>query len=109
LTSADANTFLTTMFLRHISNRACKTVIYSCLIGQYNFPHVTQVPHIGKLPTANVQLVIALGGENASSIKDYIKKLPPTVHLICIEQPMKLVKNEHILMLAVGTDPDDDG
>lgn len=58
--SAAVNTFLTTMFLRHISNRACKTVVYSCLLGQYNLPHVDQVHEVGGLPRVNVQVTVSL-------------------------------------------------
>lgn len=58
LDSAAVNTFLTTMFLRHISNRACQTVVYSCLLGQYNLPHVLQVHDVKELPKHNVQVII---------------------------------------------------
>lgn len=58
LDSAAVNTFLTTMFLRHISNRACRTVVYSCLLGQYNLPHVLQVHNVQELPKRDVQVFI---------------------------------------------------
>lgn len=106
--SAAVNTFLTTMFLRHISNRACKTVVYSCLLGQYNLPHVDQVHEVGNLPKVNVQLVVAVGPVLLRCVRDWIKQLPSGTHLICIEQPLDVIKNEHILMIGVGTDPDDD-
>lgn len=56
--SAAVNTFLTTMFLRHISNRACQTIVYSCLLGQYNLPHVLQVHNVQELPKYDVQVIV---------------------------------------------------
>lgn len=58
LDSAAVNTFLTTMFLRHVSNRACQTVVYSCLLGQYNLPHVLQVHNVQELPKHDVQVIV---------------------------------------------------
>ncbi|VDO41535.1 unnamed protein product, partial [Brugia timori] len=104
LDSAAVNTFLTTMFLRHISNRACQTVVYSCLLGQYNLPHVLQVHDVQELPKHDVQLIVVLGPLLLESVKKWIKNLWPPVHLICIEKPPELIKNEHILMVGVGTD-----
>uniref|UniRef100_A0A915PWJ0 DFDF domain-containing protein n=1 Tax=Setaria digitata TaxID=48799 RepID=A0A915PWJ0_9BILA len=107
LDSAAVNTFLTTMFLRHISNRACQTVVYSCLLGQYNLPHVLQVHNVQELPKHGVQLVVVLGPLLLDSVKDWIKNLWPSAHLVCIEKSPELIKNEHILMVGVGTDHDD--
>ncbi|KAK6105546.1 hypothetical protein QQG55_20655 [Brugia pahangi] len=107
LDSAAVNTFLTTMFLRHISNRACQTVVYSCLLGQYNLPHVLQVHDVQELPKHDVQLIVVLGPLLLESVKKWIKNLWPPVHLICIEKPPELIKNEHILMVGVGTDNSD--
>uniref|UniRef100_A0A1I8ESL2 DFDF domain-containing protein n=1 Tax=Wuchereria bancrofti TaxID=6293 RepID=A0A1I8ESL2_WUCBA len=98
LDSAAVNTFLTTMFLRHISNRACQTIVYSCLLGQYNLPHVLQVHDVQELPKHDVQLIVVLGPLLLESVKEWIKNLWPPVHLICIEKPPELIKNEHILM-----------
>ncbi|VDK83322.1 unnamed protein product, partial [Onchocerca ochengi] len=107
LDSAAVNTFLTTMFLRHISNRACQTVVYSCLLGQYNLPHVLQVHNVQELPKQDVQLIVVLGPLLLKSVKEWIKNLGSSVHLICIEKSPELVKNEHILMVGVGTYYDD--
>ncbi|VBB26543.1 unnamed protein product [Acanthocheilonema viteae] len=106
LDSAAVNTFLTTMFLRHVSNRACQTVVYSCLLGQYNLPHVLQVHNVQELPKHDVQLIVVLGPLLLRSVREWIKNLWPPAHLVCIEKSPKLVKNEHILMVGIGTDND---
>ncbi|EJD75763.1 hypothetical protein LOAG_17150 [Loa loa] len=106
LDSAAVNTFLTTMFLRHISNRACQTVVYSCLLGQYNLPHVLQVHNVQELPKHDVQLIVVLGPLLLGSVKEWIQNLWPSAHLICIEKSPELIKNEHTLMVGVGTDND---
>ncbi|CAG9537229.1 unnamed protein product [Cercopithifilaria johnstoni] len=103
LDSATVNTFLTTMFLRHVSNRACQTFVYSCLLGQYNLPHVLQVHDVQELPKHDVQLIVVLGPLLLGSVKEWIKNLWPSTHLICIEKPPELIENEHILMVGVGT------
>uniref|UniRef100_A0A0R3RKB1 ULP_PROTEASE domain-containing protein n=1 Tax=Elaeophora elaphi TaxID=1147741 RepID=A0A0R3RKB1_9BILA len=107
LDSAAVNTFLTTMFLRHVSNRACQTIVYSCLLGQYNLPHVLQVHNVQQLPKHDVQLVVVLGPLLLGSVKEWIKNLWPSVHLVCIEKAPELIKNEHVLMVGVGTDNDE--
>ncbi|KAM3722244.1 Tryptophan synthase alpha chain [Dirofilaria immitis] len=106
LDSAAVNTFLTTMFLRHISNRACQTVVYSCLLGQYNLPHVLQVHNVQELPKDGIELVVVLGPLLLESVKEWIKNLGSSIHLVCIEKVPELVKNEHVLMVGVGTDHD---
>lgn len=54
-----------------------------------------------------LQLVVAVGPVHLQCVRDWIKQLPSGTHLICIEQPLDVIKNEHTLMIGVGTDPDD--
>ncbi|VDM91439.1 unnamed protein product, partial [Litomosoides sigmodontis] len=49
-------------------------------------------------------IVVVLGPLLLGSVKQWIKNLGPSAHLICIEKPPELIKNEHILMVGVGTD-----
>lgn len=55
----------------------------------------------------SLQLIVVLGPLLLGSVKEWIKNLWPSPHLICIEKPPELVKNEHVLMVGVGTDNDD--
>ncbi|VDN01105.1 unnamed protein product [Thelazia callipaeda] len=104
LDSATVNTYLTAMFLRHISNRACQTVIYPCTLGPYDLPFVRQVRRIEELPKDNIQLIVVLCPSVLGPIRKWIRDLSPSPHLICIEKPPEIVVNEHTMMVGVGTD-----
>uniref|UniRef100_A0A915C5L0 DFDF domain-containing protein n=2 Tax=Parascaris univalens TaxID=6257 RepID=A0A915C5L0_PARUN len=105
LSTPHSNALLLQKFLQHLSNRACKTIVYDHYLPQ-KLPHVRCVRDPRRLPLNDVQLVVVLDGQFSNGdIGIWLKQLPHTTHAISVEAERTPCRNRHVLMLGVGTDP----